>query len=131
MKANSRQSHMFQAVERIPYTYLVDHEAPPLGLYRPKFNAVESSPENTHIIEDHRTPYKTKHYELDYLLEGRRVPKSGKNTIVRQKHPCIQLVRDENMWNGVFYKGVVTLESRKEAKKLQALADAKRNPSRR
>jgi len=62
LKLNSRQSHMFQAVERIPYSYLVDHEAPPIGLYRPKFVAVESSPENTNIIEDHRTAFKTKHW---------------------------------------------------------------------
>ena len=40
-KQDVKPSFTFLSKERVPYSYLVDHEAPPLGRYRPKYERLD------------------------------------------------------------------------------------------
>ena len=89
---------------------MVDHEAPPPGLYRPKFSHIDPEETGFVVIPDRmKSEFKTKHVELDYLADGKGVPR-GKNNIIIKKPECIVMSKDPNMYHRFIMTGECTIE---------------------
>ena len=98
--------------ERVPYSYFVDHEAPPPGLYRPKFSHIDAEDFEYEFPIEAKSEFKTKHVELDYLLDGKGGAPRGRNNIIIKKPECIVMSQDKNMHHRFIMTGECTLESR-------------------
>ena len=130
-KTDAKPSFTFLAKERVPYSYLVDHEAPPLGLYRPKYDKLDADQKYVNILPDKTElppEYLQRQWEIDYLLQNKAVPRNN-NFIIVKKPSCIELTRDKNMYHRIIMNGECTLEARREITALRKMQREKRSPT--
>ena len=77
-KQDVKPSFTFLAKERVPYSYMVDHEAPPVGAYKPKYGKLDADQMHVDIRPDKSElppEYKKRQWEIDFMVEGKSVPR--------------------------------------------------------